>query len=81
MDSMHGKFLGDVQKKSCPDVSRKKTRDRTAEIVRIPYDKPVSGLGKGQFLFGCMGHGPGHHAFLDTDLFPAMSVDAAVIAV
>lgn len=51
MDSMHGKFLGDVQKKSCPDVSRKKTRDRTAEIVRIPYDKPVSGAGKGGNFF------------------------------
>ena len=53
---MHGKFLGDVQKKSCPDVSRKKTRDRTAEIVRIPYDKPVSGAGKGAISFWV--HGP-----------------------
>ena len=38
-------------------------------------------LGKRQLLFGCMGPGPGHHAFLDPDLLPAMSVDAAVIAV
>ena len=59
---MHGKFLGDVQKKSCPDVSRKKTRDRTAEIVRIPYDKPVSGAGKGAISFWV--HGPPDQAIM-----------------